>query len=516
MKGITEPRVYTPPLRELTEETSLGFDVIRFATEILCLTLVPWQRWLFIHMFEIIGSFDGEWYFRFRTVVVIIARQNGKTFVGKILAAYFLYVFGVDLVLGTAQSIDQAEDTWAETVAMIEENEQLACEIEHVWYTNGSKRLSLTDGRNYRVKASSRRAGRGKSGDFVMLDELREHQDFQAWAAITKTTLARPMALVFCMSNAGDGTSVVLRHLRLKAHNFIGDPDGIVKAMGEAAIEPDEDDVEDTTLGLFEWSAPPEADPRDPHARAQANPSMGYGFLTERSLESAFQTDPPDVFLTECLCQWVTATVTPPFPEGAWQLGVDNSSSIAPDAEVFFGVDVSADRMHASIAACGMRADRSWHGELVAYRSGIAWLQDWFQRYAAAHPVVVAMQGKGAPVSAFLEILGAIDGVSVIPCEGKDLAAWAGRMWDAVASCDEGSESDTSPIFHRVQPALDLAAQLAATRPLGDGAWTWDRNKSLEDISPLVALTMAYGLATQVREKPRQSAYEEVDGVEFL
>ena len=215
MKGITEPRVYTPPLRELTEETSLGFDVIRFATEILCLTLVPWQRWLFIHMFEIIGSFDGEWYFRFRTVVVIIARQNGKTFVGKILAAYFLYVFGVDLVLGTAQSIDQAEDTWAETVAMIEENEQLACEIEHVWYTNGSKRLSLTDGRNYRVKASSRRAGRGKSGDFVMLDELREHQDFQAWAAITKTTLARPMALVFCMSNAGDGTSVVLRHLRL-------------------------------------------------------------------------------------------------------------------------------------------------------------------------------------------------------------------------------------------------------------------------------------------------------------
>ena len=42
---------------------------------------------------------------------------------------------------------------------------------------------------------------------------------------------------------------------------------------------------------------------------------------------------------------------------------------------------------------------------------------------------------------------------------------------------------------------------------MGDGGYVWDRHKSSEDISPLVAMTMAYGLATRVEEKPKESAY---------
>ena len=469
LKGHTEPRIYTPPLRELTPETSLGYDVIDFATNVLRLTLKPWQEWLFIHALEIVGSFDGEWHFRFRTVVVLIARQNGKTFVGKVLAAYFLYVLNVALIIGTAQSLDQAEDTWQDTVDMVFDIPDLAEEIEHIWHTNGAKRLALTGKRQYRVKASSRRAGRGQSSDLVMLDELREHQDFQAWGAITKTTMARPDALIWCMSNAGDGTSVVLRHLRKIAHAALGDPDGMVRALGETELAVGEED-----------------------------------------------DDPPDVVRAECLCQWVTATVAPPFPAGAWELGKDERSTFAPDAPLFYGVDVSADRLKAAICACGMRSDRNFHGELAAYRSGTAWLKEWFEKGASHGPMKVALQGRGAPVSAFAEILGAIDGVEVIECEGKDVAAWAGRLWDAVASADPEGDSDAPPLYHRTQPALDLAAQIAATRPLGDGAWAWDRNKSLEDVSPLVALTMAHGAATHIEEAPPKSAYEDVEGCVFL
>lgn len=54
-------------------------------------------------------------------------------------------------------------------------------------------------------------------------------------------------------------------------------------------------------------------------------------------------------------------------------------------------------------------------------------------------------------------------------------------------------------LMHLPQPVLDLAANVAVTRPMGDGAWAWDRNKSREDISPLVALTMAHGLETAVQ-----------------
>lgn len=108
------------------------------------------------------------------------------------------------------------------------------------------------------------------------------------------------------------------------------------------------------------------------------------------------------------------------------------------------------------------------------------------------------------------DIIGAIDGVEIIECAGKDVSGWCGRLWDAVASSAD-DDIDAVPVHHITQPALDLAANIAATRPLGDGAWTWDRNKSLEDISPLVAVTMAFGAATAAEppKKVYESAYKE-------
>jgi hypothetical protein len=124
----------------------------------------------------------------------------------------------------------------------------------------------------------------------------------------------------------------------------------------------------------------------------------------------------------------------------------------------------------------------------------------------------VALQSKGAPIASMIDIIAAIEGVEVIECSGKDVAGWCGRLYDAVAACDELSDIDAVPVYHITQPALDLAANVAATRPLGDGAWAWDRNKSMEDISPLVAVTMAFGAATQVeanKSKMYDSIYEE-------
>ena len=501
--GHDEPRIYTPPLRELTRDTTLGYDVIDFADGVLGLGLHPWERWLYIHALEIEGDFDGEWRFRFRTVVAEVARQQGKTFVGMILALFFLYMLGVALILGTAQDLEQAEDTWAAVVDMAQADPDLAAEIEHVWRTNGAKRLQLTRGRQYRVKATTRKAGRGKSADLILMDELREHRDWEAWGALTKTTIARANALVWCMSNAGDGSSCVLRHLRLQAHRELGDPDGIVAAIGDRMDAPDDD--EDTTLGWFEWSAPPDADPSLPETWAYANPSLGRT-VSERSLRAAFRTDPPDVFRTECLCQWVEAVEQPPFPEDSWANGTDAQSSIPADAPFSVGVDVSADREHSAIAVCGRRMDGKLHGEVVAYQQGIGWLVDWFRdrvgRPDWPEPIRVALQGRGAPVSAVSELLGAIDGVDVVEVQGRDVGAYCGRLWDAIAASAADTKSDATPLYHIPQPALDLAANVAVTRPMGDGAWAWDRLKSREDISPLVALTMAHGLETRVPETP--------------
>ena len=490
----------------MTPETTLGFDCIEFAEEVLDLHLLPWQKWQLIHALEILGD-RKSWRFRFRIVITLVGRQNGKTTLGTVLSLFFLYALQVGLIIGTAQDISNAEDTWQMCVDMAQNNEELAERIEHIWYTNGSKRLQLKGNRDYRVRASNRKAGRGKSADLVLLDELREHQTWEAWAALSKTGMARKNALLWCMSNAGDGTSVVLRHFRLRAHAQLGDPDGVVKALGESE-PPAEDDG--SMLGLFEWSADPNADPGDMNAWAQANPSLGYT-IELSTIKAAYADDPADVFKTECLCQWVTSTITPPFPVDSWDAGKDEKSHIAKDSPLWWGVDISADRTHASIAVCGKRKDGAYHVELAEYRSGTGWLAKWFMNAAPNYPnMKVALQSKGAPIASMMDVLAAIDGVEIVECSGKDVAGWCGRLYDAVAAST--GESDAVPVYHITQPALDLAANVASTRPMGDGAWAWDRNKSMEDISPLVAVTMAFGAATQIdttKSKVYDSIYNE-------
>ena len=503
VKGIEQARIFTPPLRELTPDTTLGFEIIEFSESVLGIILHPWQKWLVIHAFEVLDDPVDGWRLRFRTVIVEVGRQNGKTTLGCVIALYFLYQLEVGLVLGTAQDVSNAEDVWQACVEMAQSNPLLAESIKHVWFTNGSKRLQLTGNRDYRVRASNRKAGRGKSADLVLLDELREHQTWEAWAALSKTGMARKNALMWCMSNAGDGTSVVLRHFRMRAHAQLGDPDGIVKALGDSELIAD-DSADGSALGLYEWSAPPDADPSDVNAWAQANPSLGYT-IELANLRAAQADDPVDVFKTECLCQWVTTVVTPPFPVDAWENGKDEKSRIADNSPLYFGVDISADRTHASIAVCGKRPDDTYHVEVIEYRSGTGWLAKWFQQVVPQYThMKVALQSKGAPISSMVDVIGAIEGIEIIECKGKDVAGWCGRLYDAVASSSEEMEIDAVPVYHITQPVLDLAANVASTRPLGDGAWAWDRNKSAEDISPLVAVTMAFGSATQIEtEQPK-------------
>ena len=514
--GHEEARVHTLPLRELTPETSLGYDVIRFADEVLEVDLLPWERWLLIHALEVVGDFGGEWRLRFRTVLVLVGRQNGKTLVSTVLTLYFLYMLMASLVLGVAQELDQAEEAWQAAVDAILSNEDLSDELVSVKLGNSGKKLILSGGRRYVTKAANRRAGRGKRAQLVIIDELREQTTWDAWNAISDTILSQAIGLIWCTSNAGDPLSVVLRRLRYQSHEALGDPDGWCRQVeGGMELPPEDSDLpDDDTLAIFEWSARPDRGLWDREGMCEANPSLGHGFLTEFSLVGSMRRKTERDARTENLCQFVEAVSQPPFPVGAWEAGTDPLSEIAPDSPLWWGIDVSSDRTRSAIAVCGMRADRSWHVEVVAYRAGIAWLVDWLRdRADPASPMRVALQGRGAPVTSIRDAIEAVHGVEVVPVQGGDVSAWSGRMWDSVAALDpNGMGVDAVPVWHRPQPALDMAANVAVTRPLGDGAWAWDRNRSPEDISPLVAASWALGLATRVEvEEPPPSAYDEYD-----
>lgn len=488
MTGKTEPRIYTPPLRELTEATSLGFACIEYAGTVLKKKLYPWQEWALVHALEITGELGADWKFRYRTVLFLLSRQNGKTVLSEVIASFFLNVLRVDSIFGTSLSLDKAEEVWEAVVQDQETIPALSAELQRVGRTNGSKKLVLTGLRQYKVGAPTRRAGRGDSNDLVMLDEVREQRDWETWSASVASTNAKPNGLVVCFSNAGDPDSVVLRQLREQA----------VSAIDGTEAGDFGGDVDSLTLGLFEWSASDGAATDDIEELAQANPALGYGYLTERALLSNRQTFPEMKFRSECMCQQVATILPQPFPDGGWDGGVDPASRIAPESELYYGIDLSSDRRWTSIAVCGLREDGNWHIEVAARRVGTEWTIDWFRTRAFRKRMKLAFQSRGAPVSGLAEQICTLDGIERIPVEGGDLPSGWGRFWDGIAASAPGEEErGGARIFHLPQPVLDAPARTMQTRALGGGAEVPDRVKSPDDIAPLVACIMAFSAATK-------------------
>ena len=405
---MTEPRIYTQPLRELTEETSLGYAAIEYAKTVMGKNLYPWQEFALIHMLEIIGELDGDWHFRFRTVVVMVSRQNGKTVLSEVIASFFLNVLCVDSVFGTSLSLDKAEEVWEAVINDQESIPELSSSIDRISRTNGNKRLILTGLRQYKVGAPTRRAGRGDSNDLVMLDEVREHRDWETWSAAAASINAKPNGIIICFSNAGDPDSIVLRQLRSQA----------VAAIEKTQARDFGGEIDGESLGLFEWSSPEEAAMDDIEALAQANPAMGYGLLTERALAANRQTFPEAKFRSECMCQQVETLLPQPFPDGAWAGGVDTSSFIIPESDLYYGIDMSIDRRWISIAVCGTREDGNYHIEVVARVPDAEKAIDWFRARALRRPMKLAFQGRGAPVTGLAEQICTLQGIERHAVEG--------------------------------------------------------------------------------------------------
>lgn len=529
--GSETPRIFTPPLRELTPETSLGFDCIEFA-EAIGVELFPWERWCLIHILELLE--DGS--LRFRAVILLVARQNGKTTLLKILALFWMVVLGRLLVIGTAQNLDIAEETWEDTVLLAQSSPEIAALIPADGITRqvSKKSLQLVTGERYKVAASTRRGGRGLSGDLVELDELREHHSWASWAAVSSTTMAITDAMVLAASNAGDLLSVVLRQLRLMC---MSDPDTVgvdpreLAAFGHgAAVSEDQpedlDELLAGTVGVFEYSAHPDRGLWDREGWAEANPSLGWtiteaAMATQAKIASA-SLDAEWTFRTENLCQWRPMGSGGPFPDGAWDAGVDKRSDVAEESSLAVCVDTSHDGGWTSIAVAGYRSDGHVHAQVIERRAGTEWVLPWLtspDRETRPRWGAVTWQLNGAPVSQLTDALKApAVGLPVMEWAGPDLSRAHAGLFQLVRlpvkpkdprdpTAAELADQDKKRLFHRPAPALDVPASTAATKPLGDG-WVLDRRKSPADCAPLVAVVGAVWALGRIKPVFR-SVYED-------
>lgn len=478
--GSTTPRVYTPPLRELTPETSHGYSVIRFAEKILGERLLPWQEWFLIHALEL--REDGG--YRFKTVLLLVARQNGKTHLIKILILWRLFMAQALLVIGAAQSLSDAEDVWEEVVRTAQNTPILAKRVKQVAWVNGGKRLRTTHGGSYIVETLQRDAGRGKTADLLFLDELREHKTRVAWNALTATTLVPPMAQNVCASNAGDAQSVVLNELQ----------DGAARQIesGRSA---------ESSVGLFEYSARPDRAVADREGWQEANPAMGH-LLPEESIQAAMQSMDEAGFRTEHLCQRVQAVETGVIPVEAWRACADREAGFPEGARPRLAIDVAWDRSYTSVAVVDWLPDGRILAEVVARRAGVDWIFDWCRERLGSDwwDGEAILQARGAPASSLADPLRDI-GVDVVEWGGPELSKGTGRFYDRIM---------TRKIAHRSQPVLDAAAEIAKSKVSGD-AWWFDRKNSTLDIAPLIAVCAATWQLDQPPEEPRVSAYADDD-----
>lgn len=524
LKGRTEPRIFTPPLRDLTPETSLGFNAITFAREVLHITLRPWQEWLLIHALELDMTtvpghpeFDPDTPpsryndFRFRTVIVEVGRQNGKTVVMVVLGLWRLFSDGAAEILSSAQDLSVAEGTLKDAFAMAKKEPELTALLpwkmdrgEWVPYmrmTNGSQAIHLAavpaglehvldvagTMPSWSVVATNRGGGRSHSAELVLLDELREHMNYDSWDAVTPAARERPRNQVWAFSNAGDSRSVVLRKQR---------------NIGLSAIDAGRTDAEQ--LGLFEWSAEPGCSIFDPDGWSAANPSMGYGVRTEKDMlaEARQAVDPDDpkhsdtAFRTEYLCQWVEHMDDGKFPATAWAACLDPDSRRASGAQVFVGLDVGLDGKSCFIAGVSRREDGDWHSEVIAGWPGVNLAAEWLavRKGRGWFDGRVAVNSRQAPATVLIPQLRAA-GLDVVEWQGPEVSASTMAAYDAVMS---------GRVHHRGQPVLDAAVAGSVAKQFGD-AWSLDRAHSRNDVSPLVALVAALWLAEQPAAK--KSAY---------
>lgn len=540
LRGSTVPRLFVPPLVQgrpgpcgcgcaLTPATSAGFKLKAFADDPLGIGLIPWQRWLSIHALEYRPDPDSppdaptykRKIFRFRTLLILIARQNGKTTWLEVKNLWKMYVLGVPLILGAAQNLDIAEESWNKAVEIIDEIDELRDERRAVDRTNGKKQLRLTNGSRWKIVAATAGAGRGLAADDVNLDELREHKNWAAWGAITKTTMARPYSQTYAFSNAGSNESLVLNTLQATAR-------GLVE---QARTGP----VSDDTMFLAEWSVPNnvrcdcgrrDPDPNDPedipepHADecmlndpalwAMANPSMGYGTISHQAIRSALNTDPTATFLTEVLCQRVP-TLKPRWTvinEKQWEAQIDHEAireGIKP-LDVAFCIQVSQDRRKTAIVAVGQRRADDEHllVALVEWRDGTAWvpararelLETW-------DPVCFVVQDKGPTGALESDVQAALNASFTKrripeardkehPRRGDIINPWASDVADAYGQFVDHVRNRR--LWHLDEKALHVALATAQTRLLS-GATAWDGATD----APLIGVTLgAWGRAVRL------------------
>jgi hypothetical protein len=281
--GKAKPRLAPPtPARS-------DLAVFRETAANVGIDLMPWQETAARYL-EAQAS-DGR--HLYREVAIVVSRQNGKTellvplIVGRLRQGR--------RIMHTAQDRDEPREVFYRVADIMWSHYPDLFPLRNgrptkPRYANGQEEIRLNNGGIYKLVAPTRSGARGPTRDLVIIDELREMDDWDFIAAAKPTLTVSPDPQMIYLSNAGEVDSIVLNAIRDRRDK-------------------------DPSLAYLEWSASPERPADDPKGWAEANPALGHepegmGSLTE-TLASDYRTAKLEgtlgIFETEHLCRWVAS-----------------------------------------------------------------------------------------------------------------------------------------------------------------------------------------------------------------
>lgn len=458
------PRFATP---RSPERNTRGHEVANVA-KLLGMPLMAWQREVANVGLEV----DDNGVPYYREIIVSVSRQSGKTSLVLSWMIHRALLWGSRQMVayGAADGNAARKKLMTDQLPIIHDS-KLGPALTEVRRAAGQEALVFRNDSRIEVFGSAASSGHGRSLDLAIADEVWHDSDDRREQALIPAMATRPEAQLVVISTAGTDESIYLRRK--------------VEAGRQAVTEGKTSDI-----CFIEYAADENAPIDDPNTWRSCMPALGYT-ISEKVVAHALKTMEEDEFRRAFLNQW-TAKTERVIPTAAWERVL---ADVAPDGALVFGVDINPQRSFASIAV----VDREGRAELGQYGAGTSWVVGRIKELASKWNSPVALDESG-PAGSLVPELEAC-GVQVIKVAGRDLASACGLIYDAIGD-EKLHIRNAMPMVEHLTAAVDAARR----RPLGD-AWAWTRKDTASDISPLVALTVAYWAACSTNEPPRQYIY---------
>jgi hypothetical protein len=473
---VVRPRICSSP----DSPSSLGREAVEFARRV-GLTLDPEQE-LALEVSLGVRA-DGRW--SSFEVGVNMPRQNGK---GEILLArelFGLFELGETFIVHSAHEFKTSELHFRRMEGAVRESEELLARVKRSGsgrvigfrYSHGDEAIELEDGARIEFRTRTRSGMRGFADVSVLvLDE----------AMIISQSAHGSMIPTLRASKAKRGPQ--LWYAGSAVDQEVHDHGVVWTRVRDRGIAADSD------LTYLEWSLDfehpdevPDEVASDPVEWRKVNFAIGRGRVLEEHMAREYRALSPREFATELL-----GVGDYPVTDGsagmvisaqAWADLEDDGSELLDPVCIAF--DVSPSRK-TSIAAAGMTGSGKLHVEVINARAGTGWVADRLAELYERHEVEeIVCDGFGPSVAIARRVDDAV--VTVRRVHAGEYAEACGVFEDLVGE---------RQLRHIGQDELTAAIRGARTRPLVD-RWAWSRTKSVADVGPLIAATLATWSASQ-------------------